>query len=441
MIDNDSSRWRHSAHSSKVPLPTMLKRKAAATSVPSWRESQPADAADRKVSGFEEYTLSEQSRELHLVRAAMLDRALFAAAIAEVMHASCGADVDIPTIFELPSPRALAAPTANVPKPKPAVDVGATPPVAPTVADDEDEDAGGMPPAMLLPPSVPSAVLDTHQILVSVVPTAAIADNLRRFVTSKHPEAVVEAVMRPLPSTCTIVVKGIPLSIKHDRLWGELSAMNCPPTYLRFHRNDRGLFKNVVYIKFPSRVKADIGRAELERFSVGGRHLKVEFKKSKASTAEETARAEAARREDVKVLVLSSLEELVRDLAKNNEHDGFLFPRQALSREEQKYLRGLCQASDLLFEVVTSSVVVKKRADKTRASPSLTARTPPFNPATPSLHSEGGPDSGMQFRGIRHWKEQRQQSVASGGQPLGIARPLGPGDSKSFGSGRGKPAS
>ena len=137
--------------------------------------------------------------------------------------------------------------------------------------------------------------------------------------------------------------------------------------------------------------------------------------------------------------VQSSLEELTRDLSKTNEHDGFLFAKQALSKEEQKYLRGLCQASDLLFEVVQSSVVVKKRADKKAGvSPSLAARTPPFNPATPSLHSENVPDSGMQFRGIRHWKEQRNQSVVS--HSLGIHRPLGPGDAKPFGSGRGRPA-
>lgn len=75
------------------------------------------------------------------------------------------------------------------------------------------------------------------------------------------------------------------------------------------------------------------------------------------------------------------------------------------------------------------------------ATPKFTPRIVPSTPQwvahTPSSLQP------MDFRGIRHWKEMRQEATAqvtaNTGATLGIIRPLGPEGAAPFGSGRGRP--
>ena len=81
------------------------------------------------------------------------------------------------------------------------------------------------------------------------------------------------------------------------------------------------------------------------------------------------------------------------------------------------------------LEVTAENVTVKRRiaGEKEKPSPALRPNsTLQWVPATP------GSLLPMDFRGIRHWKEMRNQTSSSGG--LGIIRPLGPGDAPPFSS-------
>ena len=467
----------------RLPLPTWIPRKAANVSASaqlgSWRSdpvpaapesgrlTPPPDAAFGSAMGATRYP-----EAIVVVRAAQCSRDAFAAAVQEAeRNAAMEARQPAPTapsrVFEVGAPRSIAqqgAKKGTSPLPE-----GGDPTLPNDSLGGTDGMGGGIP-SLDLGQSKHQEILCTAPLFVAFLPTQAAGDHFRQLLTKAAPESVVDVARRPFPPTCTVVVKGMPLSIKHDRMWEELSQMpSGAPTYIRFHRNDRGLFKNVLYVRFPSRIKAEVGRMELERLSIGGRALKVEFKKARlaVATAEEAQRAEAARREDLKALVVGMLEEAVQDLLKNKptpvgfeqnpsrsphvgpanrEWEGFSFAKSQLSSAEFRYLKGLCQAhqAELVFELTMTHCYVKRKLPEgrfSRVSPAMgPARTPPFGPlSTPSHHAiDLGETSGLQFRGIRHWKEQRDQQGLKGTLP--ITRPIEPGQAAPWGAGRGRPA-
>jgi len=77
------------------------------------------------------------------------------------------------------------------------------------------------------------------------------------------------------------VLKGLPSLHKSEIILAELQQQLChvPPSYVRLHRSERGVFKNVMFIKYPHRSIAEDCKLILERFYLGARPLKVEFKK------------------------------------------------------------------------------------------------------------------------------------------------------------------
>jgi len=129
----------------------------------------------------------------------------------------------------------------------------------------------------------------------------------------------------------------------------------------------------------------------------------------------------------------SALQQLVRDLRISTEHEGFTFERSDLSKEDTKVLKQLCQSYSLLFDMTEVRVTVKRSlgTNSERPSPSLRAQaTPSWAPATPI------PLRPMDFKGISHWKEIRNQQ----GGAHGFVRSLGPKDGKpGFAAGRGRP--
>jgi hypothetical protein len=170
--------------------------------------------------------------------------------------------------------------------------------------------------------------------------------------------------------------------------------------------------------------------------------------------------------------VLHRMEADVHALLRSTDRDGFAYPRLLLSRDQIKYLSDLAASNELLFDAAPLSglaqVTVMKRsrgaAPFNGTSPALAPaaapplKTPPWAPATPPLYSSshgaglppplpagslgssasptslpppalgGGatPNGSMgaapitQFRGLRHWKEARQEAaVSTTGAPSG----------------------
>jgi hypothetical protein len=421
------------AERAKLPAPTWIPINKA--TLASWRsgpaESQPTLSADGE---------AQPERDLCIVRFANVTVAAVQSAVA---------DVDGAKVVGMGAPRAIAkgqTPQGG-PADAPPID-SMSPGVSPSTRTNdppmppplESSPGGGMP-AMSLPPALSETLIQSSALQCIVLRDPKVAAEIVKKIQKTCENGVSETLVRPYPATCTVVLKGVPLSIKHDRLWHELSSLqSAVPSYLRFHRNDRGLFKNVVYVKFASPVDAELGRLELERFSVSGRPLKVELKKPKPTTVEESARAEAARREDLKVALISALDSYAAELIKSTENEGFSLPKNAISKDDQKYLRGICQANEFSMDIGAAVITVKKRINKSVSPGAGPARTPPFNPATPSTHAADAAEiAGMQFRGIRHWREQRA-GISGQQAPLGLHRPLGPSDGVApWGTGRGRP--
>lgn len=248
------------------------------------------------------------------------------------------------------------------------------------------------------------------------------------FVQRRWPTAV--ATMMPRCRSilnASLVLKGLPSQSKIEAILEEINKLPSPPSYARPLRSERGIFKGVVFLKYPSCELAEESKLRLEQFVLGSRPLKVEFKKKSAATLEATNAMSENKR---------SLQQLVRDLRVSVEHEGFTLQRQDLTKDELKVLKQLCQSYGLLFDMTEEQVSVKRvlGANGTasgKPSPALRpiAATPAWAPATPA------PLRPMDFKGIRHWKDIRNQSNS-----LGIVRPLGPEDGKpSFGAGRGRP--
>lgn len=281
-----------------------------------------------------------------------------------------------------------------------------------------DGESGDVPP-ITLPPNASASALEQGHLVCLMFAEHETAQSCVALLVKKWPGCSTEVVARKRASlNASLVMKGLPFTTKCDKLVEELEKLTFKPSYVRLHRGERGVFKCVVFVKYPNRSVAEHSKLELERLNVGSRPLRVEFKKK-------------SRDEGTKHPSLATLEQAVRDLRASKDHEGFLYGKSQLSKEEVKYLKHLTVSYDLVLEVNAETVVVKRRIAGEKPSPALRPNsTPQWVPATP------GALLPMDFRGIRHWKEMRNQTSGSSG--LGIVRPLGPGDAVAFSSGRGR---
>lgn len=288
-------------------------------------------------------------------------------------------------------------------------------------------------PEMALPPAIPN----TTPMQVIRVARNQVAEDLKRdLLAALGPNTIVTLTAsendQRLP---TLIVKGVPFNVSAEHFLAQLESLTHSPCHLRLARGDRGMFKSVMYIKYPSAVAAEIAKVELERIMNGAQPLKVEHKKRTRRLVMNDPTAEEASH--------AQLTDLVDELRVSKENEAFTFPRGVLSKEEQKFLKGLCAAHDLIFEA-PDAVTVRRKVipqEKPGVSPSpKPMTTPPWSIATPGSLA---PKDTLNFRGIRSWKEARETTAGTGnyklGQGLPFKRPLGPGDAPAFAAGRGRP--
>lgn len=345
-----------------------------------------------------------------------------------------------------------------------AVDVFASP--APNGQSPGDDD--GALPEMALPPSIPTNALDTQELHYFFVNSLDDAEKGVKALLAAHTGIAAETVTRRRALlNSTLVIKNLPFNLKCDKLVEVIESLPYAPSYVRLHRGERGLFKCIVFVKYPNRVAAECSKFELDRLTIGSRPMRVEFKKRARPTGSESAAATAGK-EAERMTSFANLEKAVKDLRQSNDNEGFLYPKAAVTKDDIRYLKQLCTSFDLIFESSTENVTVRRKAqvalksgtpagviagipgggggsgsasgsvDASRTSPAMHPQTPPWTPATP------GSLQPLEFRGIRHWKEMRQKAGSLGpvsGDPSGlqIHRPLGAGDAPAFSAGRGRP--
>ncbi|ESL07322.1 hypothetical protein TRSC58_04990 [Trypanosoma rangeli SC58] len=290
-----------------------------------------------------------------------------------------------------------------------------------TPADDSDESPNGaLPPDLVLPESVPSEILSRGHLISLLYAESSEAEKASEWLKKRWPQATVIVVARNRSVLNTsLVLKGLPSLSKTERILEEVEKVTPQkPSYIRLHRSERGVFKNVVFVKYPNREVAEENKLRLERFFIGSRQLKVEFKKKEKGAAEREWE--------------TSLQQLIRDLRVSTEHEGFVCQRSELSKDELKLLKQLCHSYGLSFDLTEQKVTVK------RILPGGDRQSPALRPNHNTQQNWGQPTPGalrpMDFKGIRHWGELRG-SYAS----LGIARPKGPYSGTPFSPGRGRP--
>ncbi|CAD2219872.1 hypothetical protein AGDE_09267 [Angomonas deanei] len=166
-----------------------------------------------------------------------------------------------------------------------------------------------------------------------------------------------------LQRNTSLVLKGLPNLQKSeiilDALYG--SDIVYKPSYVRLHRGERGTYKNVVFVKYKNREEAEDNKLRLEHFFIGPRPLKVEFKKKLLSNNLSIEEEDA--------MTAGSLQQRVRELRVSNEHEGFVYTKDQLSKEELKLLKQLCQSYDLLFEATESKVTVRRQLGPSKPRP------------------------------------------------------------------------
>ncbi|TPP44923.1 hypothetical protein CGC20_12005 [Leishmania donovani] len=215
------------------------------------------------------------------------------------------------------------------------------------------------------------------------------AEKTVTFVQRRWPTAAVSLASRSRSVlNSTLVLKGMPNQAKTETVLTEMQNLPHTPSYVRLLRSERGVFKGVVFVKYANCEVAEECKLRLEKFVLGSRPLKVEFKKKSTAAASVNAAITESKR---------SLQELVRELRVSAEHEGFHLSRTDVAKEALKVLKQLCQSYGLLFDMNDQQVTVR--------------------------------------RVLGHWKDIRSQAST-----LGIMRPLGPEDGKpAFSAGRGRP--
>lgn len=247
------------------------------------------------------------------------------------------------------------------------------------------------------------------------------------------------------------------------------------PSYFRLLRNERGVFRNALFLRFKSQAKAEISMMYLERLNLCGRRIRVEHKKqSRSSIVKDTntptvpaapvttpSNPFSTTTSTTTTAGISNseiMEANINDLLRRYDRDGFSYPKRLLTDKDLKFLTDLVAAHDLTLETGNTTVsVIRPRksgassslppaassalANK-QVSPALGSSTPPWAPQTPPLppknyhanpninnnHNTNSNSNGltnssfseklesgtMTFRGLRHWKEQRATAENGG---------------------------
>lgn len=151
-------------------------------------------------------------------------------------------------------------------------------------AEDADEASSHLP-DLLLPPSVPSEIILKGHLITLLFAESSEAEKVGELLQKKWPQATVMVVSRSRSIlNASLVLKGLPSLAKTERIIEELeTVLPHKPSYVRLHRGERGVFKNVVFVKYRTRDIAEECKLRLERFTIGSRLLKVEFKKKRKS--------------------------------------------------------------------------------------------------------------------------------------------------------------
>ncbi|CCD18740.1 hypothetical protein ERJ75_001710900 [Trypanosoma vivax] len=288
------------------------------------------------------------------------------------------------------------------------------------VVDDRGVMPGAAVPDLALPPSVPSEILQKGHLVSFLFAESSEAEKASDLLLKKWPHATVMIVPRNRALlNASLVIKGLPSLSKTESVIDELEKiMPHKPSYIRLHRGERGVFKNVIFLKYPNREIAEECKLRLERLYIGSRQLRVEFKKKEKTTVE--------REESV------MLQQIVRDLRVSAEHEGFKYRRCELSKEDMKLLRQLCHSYGLVFEPGEKVVTVRRVLSASgRPSPALRPQSSSTATATQSATDAF---RAMEFRGIRHWRELGSQQTS-----IGIVRPKEPDNVTPFAPGRGRP--
>ncbi|EAN79548.1 RNA-binding protein, putative [Trypanosoma brucei brucei TREU927] len=292
-------------------------------------------------------------------------------------------------------------------------------------ADCSGEVAGAAMPGISLPPSIPAETLSKGYLISLLFAESSEAEKVSELLKKKWPQSTVTIVPRNRSMlNASLVLKGLPNLPKTEVIIEELDKIiPHKPSYIRLHRGERGVFKNVVFIKYPNREIAEECKLRLERLYIGSRPLKVEFKKKEKPAAEKDEGM--------------TLQQLVRDLRVSSEHEGFRYQRSDLSKEDLKVLKQLCNSYGLSFDLDDRTVTVR-RILPLSGRPSPAMRPAAANGCASHTLTATMPTPGtlqpMDFRGIRHWRELNSQQVS-----LGIARPKEPGSVQPFAPGRGRP--
>eukprot|EP00796_Vickermania_ingenoplastis_P007473 gene7473-5268_t len=231
--------------------------------------------------------------------------------------------------------------------------------------------------AALLPPGIP----EDYQIS-TLFAEEADAVKLVEFMKSRYPMIATKLVPRARAQlNASLVLKGLPSLHKSESILHELHTQpHHPPSYVRLHRSERGVFKNVIFIKYPNRTAAEDAKLWLERLYLGPRPVKVEFKKkskpivdasvgsgaggdgSGAATA--TPRQKAGHNAPVSAAAtpamtgVAELEQLVRALRVSTEHEGFHLSKADLTKEELRILKQLCQFYSMRIDLQSSPTLV-----------------------------------------------------------------------------------
>ena len=346
---------------------SLKQRKGECMTVASWRDPSPpptsspptvpVDAKQNKKRRSRSAKAEEQP-DTFLVRCAVTDPSVTAQAVDELMRQS---NLIYDEVFELPAPMHLQAPTKksegeegsaarpsadDTPPPQSAPSAPAVQPNLPIPILDEDDDM----PEITLPPSVPATLLDSSPLVCVHLFDPTTADNCSALLSSKFADLVFDTqTVKNANRNTTLVVKSLPFSVRNDRVLEELMKAKHAPVYVRPHRSERGVFKCVAFLKYVTRDAALKGKLELERYMLGNKPLKIEYKKRSrvAETTTGTAdsntnsgstdKTDKLRREELRIALYESMEQHVRDLKVSRDNEGMTYPKNALSKEEQRY--------------------------------------------------------------------------------------------------------
>lgn len=128
-----------------------------------------------------------------------------------------------------------------------------------------------------------------------------------------------------------------------------------------------------------------------------------------------------------------TLQQLVRDLRISSEHEGFVYRRSDLTKDEIKLLKQLCNSYGHYFDLTEQTVTVK-RVLPVSGRPSPAIRSATTAQQTSSLQPTPLSLRPIDFKGSRFFSRIRGSQLA-----LDYVYAKKPGDVPSFAPGRGRP--